>query len=529
MKGLKTHSSKLLFGALISGAAVGFSYIPFPPVFLFAALTPVWYGWLKDPRPRAVFFRGWLMQCVLTLIGFHWVAHTAVAFGHLPWPLGILTLVLFAAFANIHFALAGLTWSMLNKWKKLPPLFSLLIMALLTHAFESLWPKIFPWNFGYPWLWAGLPGFQFADIVGFEGLSALTLLINAFILFAFLNRRKGAKAAAISAGIAVFFILFNLAGFFYTKTIDPGKTNPLKILMVQSNIGNWEKYRMKNGQGHMRERILEKYQRLTRAGLDIYGDTELTVWPENALPLLFDPIYNDRRPFNRKALDVIRKLGTSFYTGAYSGDPHTRKMYTAGFLYDEKGNYVDVYRKSILLAFGEYIPGADIFPFIKKLLPMIGTFDKGEGPKMIKAIYPAGPQICYEGLFPLHSKVLVDKGAAYFLNITNDSWYGHTIEHHQHLTQTRARAVEFRRPMVRVANTGISAAIDIKGTLRVVSPVETEWVRQVTLDVPETPRATVYQRVAPFVRFAALFLTVCLMVFHLRQDTTISYDAIGQY
>ncbi len=112
----------------------------------------------------------------------------------------------------------------------------------------------------------------------------------------------------------------------------------------------------------------------------------------------------------------------------------------------------------MLLAFGEYIPGERLFPGLRDWLPPIGEFAPGPGPTTLLKLdgYRMGPQICYESLFPQFVRSLSMLGAQFIVNATNDSWYGTWQEPYQHMYMTLARGVEFRRPVLRVTNTGIS-------------------------------------------------------------------------
>ena len=103
---------------------------------------------------------------------------------------------------------------------------------------------------------------------------------------------------------------------------------------------------------------------------------------------------------------------------------------------------------------------------------MVAHFGRGPGPTVLLKIngYAMGPQVCYESLFPEFSKGLADLGAQFFVNVTNDSWYGAWQEPYQHLYMTLARGVEFRRPVLRVANTGISTVSLANGDVLALSP-----------------------------------------------------------
>src|SRR5262245_58012825 len=97
---------------IVAGIFIGTSYIPFPPWASMFAFVPLWIFWLAQAERgeslKKIFLAGWITQFVLTLIGFNWIAHLAKEFGHFPWAVAIVTLLLFCAFANLYVPLAGI-------------------------------------------------------------------------------------------------------------------------------------------------------------------------------------------------------------------------------------------------------------------------------------------------------------------------------------------------------------------------------------------------------------------------------------
>jgi apolipoprotein N-acyltransferase len=150
------------------------------------------------------------------------------------------------------------------------------------------------------------------------------------------------------------------------------------------------------------------------------------------------------------------------------------------------------YDKVHLVPLGEYIP------FHRQLAPVSGmigrgSFEEGKGPATLAlpGLPPVAPMICYEVIFP---GAIVDRASRprWLVNITNDSWFGVSTGPYQHLTSARLRAVEEGLPMIRSANTGISAVIDAYG--RVLASLDME--RQGVIDhaLPPERAATMYSR-----------------------------------
>jgi apolipoprotein N-acyltransferase len=158
------------------------------------------------------------------------------------------------------------------------------------------------------------------------------------------------------------------------------------------------------------------------------------------------------------------------------------------------------YNKSQLLAFGEYLPFGETFPFLYKLVPFVGTFERGPGPvtqnvplvsgKLVKL----GPQICYESLDPEFSRELAQGGSEIIFNVTNDSWFGDWAEPYQHLYMTLARGIENRRPLVRGTNTGISSVILANGTVMEQSKMNERWMQNFSVGYQQNPELTFYTR-----------------------------------
>jgi apolipoprotein N-acyltransferase len=211
-------------------------------------------------------------------------------------------------------------------------------------------------------------------------------------------------------------------------------------------------------------------------------------------------------------------------TGAYGVDAKTNLVTNSLFLLDNNGELREPhYSKTILLAFGEYIPGAETFPFILKFMPQIGKFARGPGPTMLFEWngFKMGPQVCYESLFPKFSRDLAKLGAQFIVNATNDSWYGAWQEPYQHMYMTLARGVEFRRPVLRATNTGISTVALASGEVLEMSPINASWYKLYEVPYRKNPQPTFYQNwfwLVPGLLWGSLVILLAYGIFATRNQ-----------
>lgn len=478
--------------AIVSGLFIGTSYIPFPPWAIFFCFVPLWIAWLDAGSWKRIFFTGWITQFVLSLIGFNWVSYTVHEFGHLPWPVAIAVLFAFSGICTLSIPLAGVAWWFYTRRFKLSEGARIVALPVFMAAAERLTPMIFDWHFGYTWLWAGFPAYHLADIVGFAGLSNIGHVLNGIFLYAYVRARRRERWWPWALGPVVIFAALNGIGLWHAGRLETPDAH-LRFLIVQANIGNEEKLMAEQGL-RFRDTVLDRFYKLTEEGVVQNPGVDFAVWPETAFPEFIDePTLSLGFPF--KLRQMVTGLGIHLITGAYSHLPDRRPT-NSFFILNKKGEWMaPPYHKTVLLAFGEYFPGAEFFPRVRQWFPEVADFGRGPGPTVLQAgPVRIGAQICYEGLFDWFTRRLADKGAQILVNVTNDSWYGTWEQPYQHLYMTLARAVEVRRPLVRATNTGISAVALASGEILPLSPVHQAW--QHTYDVPYRvdPERTAFTR-----------------------------------
>jgi apolipoprotein N-acyltransferase len=191
---------------------------------------------------------------------------------------------------------------------------------------------------------------------------------------------------------------------------------------------------------------------------------DILLWPESAMPFFYGL---DEKP-SQEVDNIVRQTGKPLLFGSVGvrlmeGTP---RLLNRAYLLDEHAGLQGAYAKQHLVPFGEYIPCSDLLFFVHHLAGAGGSMDfipgRDPGP-LVFGKTPLGVLICYEAIFPQIARETVRRGAQVLMNITNDAWYGDTGGPYQDLEISRWRAIEFRVPLVRAANTGVSAAFDATG------------------------------------------------------------------
>lgn len=215
---------------------------------------------------------------------------------------------------------------------------------------------------------------------------------------------------------------------------------------------------------------------------------DLIVWPESAVPVLL----NEAGP----AFDAILRAadGVPLALGIQRRDGD--RVFNSLVVLDGIGARTDVYDKHHLVPFGEYIPFGDLaarFGLSGFAAREGDGYSPGPGPRLVSLgrLGTALPLICYEAVFP-QDATGTRRRPALLLQITNDAWFGSRTGPYQHLAQARMRAIEQGLPMIRVANTGISAMIDPLGRITATLPLGQAGFLDAPLSAPLPP--TLYSR-----------------------------------
>lgn len=439
----------LLLGALAT--------LALPPLGALPVLLPSLCGlvWvLEGARSRwAAFGAGWLWAWAWYAIGFYWIGNAMLVDpDKFAWMIPFATLGLGAVQA-VFIGLATLT-THLTRAGGIGRIIVLAGAWTIMEWVRAWFLSGFPWN-PLGSVWDAVPAvLQLASLAGVYGLCAFTILVFALpaALADFLARWQRWLVLAVVA-------LLLVSGFAFGQLrldANPTEMVPgIKLRLVQAAIA----------QRHMWREDLRQSQLLDHVELSRspgFDSVSHVVWPETAAPFFLDL---DIR--SRAIAAMAAPAGGALLTGAPRITPQgiePLQLWNSLMAIDGAGQVLGFYDKVHLVPFGEYVPLRGLLPITK--LTAGGTdFSAGTGLRTldIPGLPPVGPFICYEAVFPGEVVGRDQKRPEWLLTVTNDGWFGKSAGPHQHLAAGRMRAVEEGLPLVRSANTGISAVLDPLG------------------------------------------------------------------
>lgn len=446
-----------------------------PPYHLVFMLVPALGGlvWLiaVAARPRDAFVVGWWFGVGHCGAGYYWIAHSLLVNPEQhAWLIPIAVIgfaaVLGAFPALVAGALYGLRRCLGSGPATMPGLGTALGFAALWVLSEWLRSWLFT---GFPWnLMASIWVFsdtmvQAASVIGVYGLGLVTVFAAALPMSCL-----GGSRASGPPMLAAMAILLGVYGFGAARLSGTETTfvDGVRLRLVQPNIAQADKWKRDLRPGHV-ARQLEMSRQAPDAGEP--PPTHI-IWAETATPFVLA-----RQPAMVRTLADAAPIKGALITGAlrFEGTPNTDdfRVFNSLQVIEASGRIATTYDKFHLVPFGEYVPFYEWLHFLKITVGR-GNFTAGRGLHTldIKGLPPVSPLICYEVIFP--GSVVLDgrPRPEWLLNITNDAWFGRSPGPHQHFAAARLRAVEEGLPLVRVANTGISAIVDPWG--RVVAKLD---------------------------------------------------------
>ncbi len=536
---------------ILSGLLLGLSYPSYPYVRL-EVLAWVWMVplllSLRQVRSLPRFLgRVYLAAFVVCVFGMSWLITSTLPGALLLFVVGaVIFTVPFACFYFIRnsFGWRAALWSAPVVW--------------------TAWDWLYQRSEGsFGWLTmsvtqSNLYGLvQYIDITGVWGITFWLVLFNVLVVMAvedwlterartsdtkragrFLARRLIFRLAFVSALMLAAPLAYT-AYVFSRKAQPPGtEGRELSVLLVQPNVNSWEKAKMGARAGVLRKTIGLTNRAL--AGAETKPD--LIIWPETAVPYVLSEDKDARETVYRGVARWQTPLLTGLWdarterqdassttsASAPPATPRKRELFNSAALFSPvpaaPGRRLNVersaiYHKRVLVPFVERVPFVDRFPALQSLALEMGAGDAatpGREPIVFSVRTQRGDEvkvaaaICYEYLYPTEVADLVREGAQMLALITNDGWYSQTHGAHQLAAFSRLRAIETRRTVARVANTGVTALIDHYGRIYQQSP----WWSEQSLAgrVALSDELSLYVRYPDYFPHACAWLSLALLV-----------------
>lgn len=474
----------LVAGAVAVLALPPLSWLPVLPL----ALCTAYFAWAAaDARPRpgrSRFFVGWMFGVGYFAAGLYWVSYAflvdADTYG---WMIPFALVGLGAGlglFTGLAFWLAGFARATpLARWA----------------GFAAAWVAVEwvrSWAFtGFPWnplgvVWAFHPAMiQGAAVVGVFGLSWFTMLAMTAPMagyFSAFGARKGVWRG-VAVGVAM-VVLQGLGGVARLPEGPQPLQDGVRLRLVQPDIPQSLKWDPELRRDHLVDQVL-----LSRAA----GWEKIThvIWSETAATF---PIDGAENTFARNIVAQAAPPGGWLITGAPRVSPQgaARGLWNSVIAVDADGAIGAIFDKAHLVPFGEYVPLGGILP-VTKITAGRTDFQPGPGVRTVRlpGTPPYSPLVCYEVIFPGAVVDAADR-PEWLLNLTNDAWFGLSAGPHQHFAAAIFRAVEEGLPLVRDANTGISAVVDPYG--RVIASLDLGRRDVLDSPLPKPLAATIFAR-----------------------------------
>ena len=418
--------------ALPAGAAGALAQAPVSVAPLI--LVPVFAGFLlitTTTRRRGAFGIGWAIAFGYFAVDLRWLVEPfqveAEIYGWMaPFALALMASGL-ALFWGVGFAAA---------WRRGP--FGLALCWALAEVARAYLFTGFPW--------AGLPqsllDTPYQHLLAYIGPHGVTLLLLSLVALSLQSRVRAGLAGLIALGLGF--------GLLAVPDAPTAAADSLVVRVVQPNAPQHEKWDPEKWRIFFDRQIAA-----TRAAAQ--SPPDLIIWPETAVPFRMDSAAFAFDAIHQVAGDIPVVLGML----------RREDQSTFNALAVFQGGVVqESYDKHHLVPFGEYMP----FPALFRALGIQALAQRtlygqspGQGPRVIKVgDLSVLPLICYEAVFPQHAQAPGDRPDV-LMHLTNDAWFGAYAGPQQHLAQARMRAIEQGLPLVRAANTGISAIIDPRG------------------------------------------------------------------
>jgi apolipoprotein N-acyltransferase len=452
------------YGALglstLSGCLWFLAVTPFDwSALAWIAAVPMFMAVERTASFRRALFLGWWAGLVETAGGFYWLIDVMRRFADFPWIAAAAVFLLFCATRAIIFLLFTAAMLAIRKRIRVP---MTLVGPIAMVSCELLVPQLFPCGQWISQAWNPRV-IQVSELTGPLGVTALLMMINGALYDLTLTPRAARYPAVAAAVLLAAALIFGAVRMRQTDAIAAHAPR-LAVGLVQPNFAYTIDGEFSRDEAVRQLTALqEQSRRLEKQG------AQLLVWSEGSFPVAVSRDFSadfsaDSAAMIRRGFSVPTLIGAEMYDAAHED------AFNSAILLDRNGRVAGHYDKVRLLAFGEYVPGIETFPWLRKFLPAgAGRFTAGPGPGVIVLQGPdddtwrLGPVICYEDILQGFLRGVGQQHPDLLVNLTSDSWFGANTEPWEHLALAVFASIELRVSMVRAVNSGVSALIDPNG------------------------------------------------------------------
>lgn len=469
---------------------------------------------LAPATPWQGFLLGYLCGFIWYLGSCSWIFHVMHVYGGIGTPLSVLLLLMFSLYLGLYHGLFGLFLALIAARRNGYSLRALVFTPFLWVAVEMARTYItgFPWDLLGTTQIDNIPLSRIATVTGVYGISFEIALVNTAVAAAFLvpyAKRKVLLTASLAAAIAL-----HAGKLLKPEALptDQGATLvQANVPITESDVWSLEYF----------EQTLNSLQALSaRPRSERPSTPGLIIWPESPAPFWATDLH-----LRRTLADIARNTNSYIIAGSlgidHTGDAGRRpEIYNSASVVAPTGAWTSRYDKIHLVPFGEYVPFKKLFSFAGGLTRQVGTFARGKLRMPLNVgDSQAGVFICYESIFPNEVRQFALHGAEFFVNISNDGWYGEGGAPRQHLNMARMRAVENNRWLLRDTNTGVTAVIDPFGRVVVEAPRNERMTLQGAYSLEET--TTFYTRHGDWFPFLCAIITLVGLFLHYVEPAEI--------
>jgi len=485
--GTRVPARTLLVYALLTAASVVMLFLALPGIeqwyLAFVALVPLFLILQHAPARRAVLIF-WLAGFLFSFLAVHWLSLLSA----IGW-------VMLSFYLSLYFAAFAVVARVISSGR---PHIPFVLSAPITWVGLDMLRAVLLG--GFPWLYLGhdlyrrIAFIQVADLAGVYVVTFVVVTVNAWaarIIYLGVTGRLRQARQPLHAILGALWCGMLLAGTLYYGAFRIREFQPVggpRISVVQGNIPQDLKEYLSDSVEEARRKmqvIRDTYYGLTEPLMSTPGRAlpdDLVAWPETIVPPLegwviekeeTGKIENKSAQERAWVREIRHQLGRPFLTGSVKYELVDGRLcyFNAAYYFPTDNGPFDVYLKLHLVPFGEYIPIREvpwINRFLEWFLPEGYEANLTAGSRHVLFVVkdvPFATPICYEDTMPDLIRSFTRRGARFMVNLTNDGWFGDTIELDEHMANSVFRTVENRVGLARSANTGISCFVDPLGQI----------------------------------------------------------------